>query len=112
MRVADRSGGRLRIAPVRSAARRPIGACCPAALGRCTTSAGGVGTSFSGNGRSMHSPERLIGADYRARVRVSDPDDGTLAEIGETCERIPVMSLPWLLEQGLIEPIVTEGEAP
>jgi hypothetical protein len=42
------------------------------------------------------------GADYVAAVRLSAADDTTLAEPGDTCDRVPAVSLPWLLEQGLI----------
>ncbi len=53
----------------------------------------------------------LTGKDYRAVVRLSDPDDTTLADPGETCARVPVDSLGWLLGQGLIEPL-TPAPAP
>jgi hypothetical protein len=41
--------------------------------------------------------EPLKGADYRARVRLSTKADETLAEIGATCEHVPVESLAPLL---------------
>jgi len=47
--------------------------------------------------------ESLEGKDYRARRRLSDVDDHTLAEVGETCERVPAESLAPLLESGHIE---------
>lgn len=47
----------------------------------------------------------MTGAEYRATVRLSTKDDVTLAEPGETCERVPDASLAWLLTQGLIEPV-------
>lgn len=50
-------------------------------------------------------PPQLHGADYRAVHRLSTGDDETLAEIGQTCERVPPVSLPWLLADGLIEPV-------
>ncbi len=46
----------------------------------------------------------LNGADFRALQRLSNGHDETLAEIGETCARVPATSLPWLLRDGLIEP--------
>lgn len=49
-------------------------------------------------------PVELHGADYRAVLRLSTADDETLAEPGETCERVPVASLPGLLQAGYIEP--------
>lgn len=47
----------------------------------------------------------LEGKDYVARVRLSDRADHTLAVPGETCARVSPASLPWLLEQELIEPV-------
>lgn len=44
----------------------------------------------------------MNGADYIATVRLSDKGDDTLAAPGESCDRVPPASLPWLLEQGLI----------
>jgi hypothetical protein len=49
--------------------------------------------------------EPLNGKHFRARVRLSTKDDETLAEAGETCERVPVASLPGLLASERIEPI-------
>ncbi len=46
----------------------------------------------------------LNGKDFRARVRLSTKDDATLAEIGETCERVPSSSLEALLASRKIEP--------
>ncbi len=45
----------------------------------------------------------LAGNDYRAVHRLSTKDDETLAEVGETCERVPVASLAPLLASGHIE---------
>ena len=42
------------------------------------------------------------GKDYVATVRLSEAGGATVAEAGETCERVNVVSLPWLIEQGLI----------
>lgn len=47
----------------------------------------------------------LQGHDFRARVRLSTPDDETLALAGEPCARVPVESLAWLLAGGQIEPV-------
>lgn len=46
----------------------------------------------------------MNGVDYIATVRLSNKADETLAVMGEPCDRVPASSLPWLLEQGLIEP--------
>ena len=46
----------------------------------------------------------MTGAYYVARARLSDKAGETLADVGETCDRVPDSSLPWLLESGLIEP--------
>ncbi len=53
----------------------------------------------------------LNGADYLAQQRLSNGDDETLADVGETCERVPVESLPWLLEQGFIAAPVEPEES-
>ncbi len=45
------------------------------------------------------------GARYRAKTRLSAKDNTTLADSGETCDRVNPESLPWLLEQGLIEAV-------
>ena len=50
--------------------------------------------------------EELIGKGYRAVHRLANGDDDvTYAEIGETCERVPVDSLPGLLKHGWIAPV-------
>lgn len=48
----------------------------------------------------------LSGAQYRAKVRLSTKANETLAEVGGTCARVPVVSLPGLLASGKIERIV------
>jgi hypothetical protein len=45
------------------------------------------------------------GAEYRARVRLSNKADETLADVGEACTRVPVASLAWLLASHKIEPL-------
>lgn len=42
------------------------------------------------------------GADYIANGELSALDGTVLAAAGETCERVPVSSLGWLEEQGLV----------
>lgn len=44
----------------------------------------------------------MKGSDFVATVRLSTPDDQTLAEPGDTCERVPASSLVWLAAQKLI----------
>ena len=57
------------------------------------------------------SEDTLIGTDYRAVTRLSNGDDTeTYAEIGETCERVPVESLASLLGHGYIEPATASGD--
>ena len=61
-------------------------------------------------------PETLTpvneGAAYRAVVRLTAKNASVvLAEVGESCERVPESSLPWLIEQGLIVPAVAAGKA-
>jgi hypothetical protein len=46
-----------------------------------------------------------IGSDYRAVRRLSDRANVTLAEAGETCDKVPVESLAPLLASGHIEPV-------
>lgn len=48
----------------------------------------------------------LQGEDYRALRRLSDRDNVTLADVGETCARVPASSLPALLASGKIELVV------
>lgn len=52
----------------------------------------------------MNSPP-LNGTHFRAVRRLSTGHDETLADVGETCERVPASSLSWLLTDRLIEPI-------
>jgi hypothetical protein len=47
----------------------------------------------------------MTGSDYRARVRLSTKDNATLAEVGESCTRVPASSLPLLLASRKIEAI-------
>lgn len=49
---------------------------------------------------------KLNGKDFRALRRLSTKDDTTLADVGETCERVPATSLAALLASGKIEPAV------
>jgi len=53
----------------------------------------------------------LDGRQYRAVRRLSTKGDLTLAEPGETCERVPPQSLQWLLNEGKIVPINRISEA-
>lgn len=50
----------------------------------------------------------MTGADYVAVRRLSDRANRTIAEVGETCERVPVSSLPGLLASGKIAPLPRE----
>jgi hypothetical protein len=45
----------------------------------------------------------MNGLDYVALRRLSAKDDTTLAEVGQTCERVPASSLPGLLASGKIK---------
>lgn len=56
--------------------------------------------------------DTLNGADYRARTRLSNAANVTLANIGETCERVPAVSLPSLLAAGEIVPVENETARP
>lgn len=56
-----------------------------------------------GAGEPLSGAERVLtGKDYRATVRLSSKDNVTLADVGETCERVPVASWSWLIDQGLM----------
>lgn len=44
----------------------------------------------------------LTGKDFVATVRLSTKANETLAEAGETCERVPESSWPALIAQGLM----------
>lgn len=43
------------------------------------------------------SPAALQGRDYRALRRIADVENVTLADVGETCARVPAASLAALL---------------
>ena len=53
----------------------------------------------------------LDGRNYRALRRLSTREDLTLAEAGETCDRVPQSSLPVLLRTGKIAPVSQISEA-
>ncbi len=53
--------------------------------------------------RAAAEPE-LKGEDFIALRRLSDRADNTLAVEGETCDRVPVVSLAPLLNSGQIAP--------
>lgn len=52
----------------------------------------------------------MTGAEFVALVRLSGPNDVTLAVPGETCERVPASSLPGLLASGRIQPAPVDAE--
>jgi hypothetical protein len=52
----------------------------------------------------------LCGAAYRAVVRLTNKAGAVLADVGDTCEKVPALSLRWLLEQGLIVPVTPAQE--
>lgn len=54
----------------------------------------------------------MNGADYVATVRLSTKENLTLAEPGQTCERVSASSLGWLAEQGLIVSIAPVTDDP
>lgn len=53
----------------------------------------------------------MSGRDFVAVARISNLADDTLADVGETCERVPDQSLPWLLRDGLIVPAPAPAQA-
>lgn len=46
-----------------------------------------------------------VGKKWRAAERLTAKDNTVLAAIGQTCERVPASSLPWLIEQDLVRPL-------
>lgn len=54
----------------------------------------------------------MNGKDYVALRRLSNAADETLAQVDETCERVPAESLPALLASGKIAPVVSKPDAP
>ena len=55
-------------------------------------------------------PVEMHGKDYRALRRLSTKADRTLADVGDTCEKVPKESLPALLASGKIEPAVNRRD--
>lgn len=53
----------------------------------------------------------LNGADFRALRRLSTKDNLTLAEVGQSCARVPASSLAALLASGKIAPIAPAAGA-
>lgn len=53
----------------------------------------------------------LIGAEYRACVELTNKAGETVADVGESCDRVNLASLGWLLEQRLIVPVIADREA-
>lgn len=47
---------------------------------------------------------------YRALKRLRDAERRLIAEPGQVTDKIPATSIPWLLEQGYIEPVTAEEE--
>ncbi len=53
----------------------------------------------------------MKGQEYVAIRRLSTKADATLADVGETCERVPVESLPMLLASGKIARVTPTDES-
>ena len=53
----------------------------------------------------------LRGEDFRALRRLSTRDNLTLANVGDSCARVPVASLPALLASGKIVPFNRSTDA-
>jgi len=60
---------------------------------------------------ATHEPVQaaLDGSKYRAVHRLSNAADETLADVGDTCEKVPPQSLRPLVEAGHIEPVPEKG---
>lgn len=98
---------RLVLRSVRAAVLDQTSACRRQALGIHILSVAGAVMNFM----VSTSMADLDGRQYRAVRRLSTKGDLTLAEPGETCERVPAESLPWLLSEGKIVPVNQISEA-
>lgn len=54
----------------------------------------------------------MNGKDFIALRRLSTRADVTLADVGETCERVPISSLPGLLNSGKIRAVEPSDKKP
>lgn len=54
---------------------------------------------------SPSKPAAPAGKAWRAATRLTAKDKTLLADVGQTCERVPDTSLPWLIEQELVRPL-------
>ncbi len=64
--------------------------------------------------RTSSTPAGLVGSDYVAMVRLSTKDNRTVALPGEGCDKVPTVSLSWLLRSGKIKkasPVTPDLEA-
>jgi len=52
------------------------------------------------------------GAEYKATTRLTDREGAVLANIGDTCERVPADSMSWLIEQRLVVPLSEAIDVP
>jgi hypothetical protein len=50
----------------------------------------------------------MTGSNYRAMTAISDAENRVLAEIGQTCDRVPAEALDGLLACGAIELVKTD----
>ena len=55
--------------------------------------------------------KKVNGGDYCATTRLTNRDGDVLAEVGQTCEKVPAESLGWLIDQNLIVKGASDGEA-
>jgi len=51
-----------------------------------------------------------VPGDWCALVRLTTKGGAVLADVGETCERVPASSMTWLIAQGLVTAVVKGGE--
>lgn len=56
--------------------------------------------------------DTMHGAEYVALTGLSAADGAPFAAVGETCERVPASSLPWLLRAGCIRRVVDAVDVP
>ena len=52
------------------------------------------------------------GSDYKATRRLTDRAGEVLANVGETCDRVPADSMGWLIEQRIVVPLSEESAPP
>lgn len=69
-----------------------------------------MGSVARGKGRPTVDPNGITPGDWRAQVRLTNKAGTVFADVGETCDRVPAASMPWLIDQGLVKPATPPGK--